>query len=172
MAVEPGTILDIAEISFGLAADRQIKETLEPIDHGELRRTVNGVLMNLTMPEFRKYRISLSAADLFPPTLAGIWKGMQVTVQPISEIADRIATGGTVRTLERDPVAGSVRCVDIDGAEVEFGLVGRLVTLTGAAAKPVKIFYRAVLTMLVVSWSADEDEWGAATSWRLELEEV
>lgn len=166
------TTLDLGDIKLGLGSDRQLRESLQPIDAGELRRTVNGTLTNLSDPAFRKYSISVSCDDLFPPTLSRIWRGAQVTVKPISELVDVIAVAGTSRTLERTPVAGSVRCVDVDGSPVACTVAGAVVTLGAAATKTVRVFFRPQLTMLVSSWSQNEDEAGAATSWSIDLEEV
>ena len=166
------TLLDLGDLALGLGADRQIKESLSPVDSGDLRRTINGALTSLVDPAFRKFKLSVSCDDMHTPGFASAWKGRQLTVRPSSDLTDLIAVGGISRTLERDPVAGSVRAVDVDGATVAFTVAGRVVTLGAAAAKTTRLFYRPVLVMLVASWSTDQDEAGATTSWQLELEEV
>jgi len=166
------SILDLGLIAIGLGADRQIKESLQPIDTGDLRRTVNGVLVSLADPAFKKYKLSVSCDDMLPPAFGSIWRGQQLTVSPVSEIADVVAVGGTSRTLERDPVAGSIRCVDIDGGTHAFTVAGRVVTLSSAATKPTRIFYRPTLTMMVSQHSVDHDEAAASVSWSLDLEEI
>jgi hypothetical protein len=67
-----------------------------------------------------------------------------VTVGCISELSYLTAGGSPART----PVTGSSRT---EGAYT---------------------FYRPSLTMRVVTFSQDTDEYGAETSWSLELEEV
>ena len=124
---------------------RGASQTLEPIQASQqLRRTVNGELIDISRPEFRKYRSRISCAEQQPPAVDGVWPGQVVTVGCISELSYLTAGGSPART----PVTGSSRT---EGAYT---------------------FYRPSLTMRVVTFSQDTDEYGAETSWSLELEEV
>ena len=124
---------------------RGASQTLEPIQASQqLRRTVNGELIDISRPEFRKYRSRISCADQQPPAVDGVWPGQVVTVGCISELSYLTAGGAPSRM----PVAGSSRT---EGAYT---------------------FYRPSLTMRVVSFSQDTDEYAAEVSWSLELEEV
>jgi hypothetical protein len=108
------------------------------------RRTVSGTLVNISPTQLRKYRRTLTCRDQMPPALDGIWPGDQVTVKCACELSYLTAGGSPDRAV----VAGSSR---VDGSHT---------------------FYRPQLTMLVVSKSQQWDEWRAATTWQIELEEV
>ena len=124
---------------------RGASQTLEPIQASQqLRRTINGELIDISRPEFRKYRSRISCADQQPPAVDGVWPGQVVTVGCISELSYLTAGGNPART----PASGSSRT---EGAYT---------------------FYRPSLTMRVVSFSQDTDEYAAQVSWSLELEEV
>ena len=138
-------VLTLSGIGVPPYSARGASQTLEPIQASQqLRRTVNGELIDISRPEFRKYRSRISCADQQPPAVDGVWPGQVVTVGCISELS-YLTSGGTP---SRMPVTGSSRT---EGAYT---------------------FYRPSLTMRVFSFSQDTDEYGAETSWSLELEEV
>lgn len=83
----PYTLMALDGISFGDYAIRGITMTLEPIDTAAIRRTINGNLRDFTAPQFRKYAVSISCEDVDAPDLAGIWKGMPVTVTCIPALS-------------------------------------------------------------------------------------
>jgi len=138
-------VLTLSGIGVPPYSARGASQTLEPIQASQqLRRTINGELIDISRPEFRKYRSKISCADQQPPAVDGVWPGQVVTVGCISELSYLTSGGSPART----PVAGSSRT---EGAYT---------------------VYRPSLTMRVVSFSQDTDEYGAETSWSLELEEV
>jgi hypothetical protein len=138
-------VLTLSGIGVPPYSARGASQTLEPIQASQqLRRTVNGELIDISRPEFRKYRSTISCAEQQPPAVDGVWPGQVVTVGCISELSYLTAGGSPART----PVTGSSRT---EGAYT---------------------FYRPSLTMRVVTFSQDTDEYGAETSWSLELEEV
>ena len=138
-------VLTLSGIGVPPYSARGASQTLEPIEAArQLRRTVNGALIDLSRPEFRKYRSTISCADQQPPAIDGVWPGRVVTVDCISELSYRTSGGTPGRTV----VPGSSR------TEGDY------------------TFYRPQLTMRVVSFSQDTDEYGATVSWSLELEEV
>ena len=136
---------DLVMVGIGVTpySARGLTERLEPIGGGAVRRTVNGTLVDVTDVAFRKYSLSLSANDQEPPALDSAWRGLQVVVDAVSRLA--YATGGSPgRTI-------------VPGSSV---VVGGFTT------------YRPRLTMLIVGWSQDKDEWQAGVGWSLDLEEV
>ena len=138
-------VLTLSGIGVPPYSARGASQTLEPIQASQqLRRTINGELIDISRPEFRKYRSRISCAEQQPPAVDGVWPGQVVTVGCISELSYLTAGGSPART----PVTGSSRT---EGAYT---------------------FYRPSLTMRVVTFSQDTDEYGAETSWSLELEEV
>jgi hypothetical protein len=146
------TVLTINGVGLPSAAARGIRQTLQPIDGAtSLRRTVNAELIDVSDSMFRKYRSTITGDDQVPPALDGVWPGMTVTVGCAVELVVE-GSGTTTSTTEpeygRPAVAGSVRH--------EGGYT----------------YYRPELTMLVVDFNVDHDEWGAQTGWTLALEEV
>lgn len=139
------SVLVITGLDAAPAAIRGATQTLDPIDQSvQLRRTINGTLVDLSDSTFRKYRSTISGNDQLPPAFDGIWPGQQVLVECIAELSYKTSGG----TPSRDVVSGSSRT---DGNFT---------------------FYRPELTMRVVSFTQDTDEYGASVSWSLELEEV
>jgi hypothetical protein len=73
-----------AEISlfFPIGSARNISTTVDQVFSGDMRRTVNGRLVDLTRPELRKFNVSMSAIGMSLPDLRGMWRGQPVTVSP------------------------------------------------------------------------------------------
>lgn len=139
------SVLVITGLGASPYALRGATQTLSPIDASvQMRRTINGSLIDLSNSAFRKYRSTISGNDQLPPAFNGIWPGLQVTVKCISELSYKTTGGSAAKTV----VSGSSRAVGD------------------------YTFYRPELTMRVVSFEQDTDEYGAAVSWSLELEEV
>lgn len=142
---DASTILVLEGMGVPPYSARGLTQTLEPIAAApDLRRTVNGTLINLSAAEFRKYRSSIRGNDQDPPAVEAVWPGKVLTVDCIVELAYESMTDGPARSV----VSGSSRSAD--------GFT----------------FYRPQLTMMVVGFSVERDEWGAAVGWALELEEV
>lgn len=125
-------------------AARGLTQTLEPITQAaSLRRSVNGGLVDLSVPELRKYRSTISCADQNVPALDDVWPGQLVTVDCVCELS-----------------------------YASYGLPSRPVVADSEREVGDFTFYRPQLTMVVVSHTVALDEWGAVTTWSLELEEA
>ena len=139
------TLLTITGVGIAPYSARGLRQTLEPIQQAAaLRRSVNGALVDLSVPELRKYRSTISCDDFNAPALDGIWPGQLVTVGCVAELSYLTAGGAPARAV----VAGSAR------------VMGDYT------------FYRPELSMRVMNHSVQTDEWGAVVSWTLELEEA
>lgn len=129
-----------------LYSARGLKGTLglaAAISGGDLRRTVNGTLIDIGAPQMRKYRLEIAGNDCAPPAVDSVWPGMQVVVDSNVEVA--FLTGGSAgRTM-------------VPGSE----------WFEGAYT-----FYCMRLTMLVVELEVQRDEWSQEVGWSLILEEV
>lgn len=124
---------------------RGLTQTLDPIEaSGNLARTVNGALLDLSATQMRKYKSTISCTDQEMPAFDGVWPGMVLTVDCVPELGYLTAGGSPGRTV----VSGSSR---VSG---------------------VWTYFRPQLSMRVVSYTVSRDEWGAATSWQLDLEEI
>jgi hypothetical protein len=136
------TVLTLTGIGVPPYSARGLTQTLEPIEQAaSLQRTINGVLHDLSLSAFRKYKSTITGSDQRPPACDGVWPGKLVEVDCIAELA--YSEGGTP---ERDAVGGS---------SVEDGFV----------------YYRPHLTMMVTGFQLSKDEWGAIIGWTMDLEE-
>lgn len=144
------TLLVIGGVGVTPYSARGLSQTLEPIEAAsQLRRTVNGELVDVAAVQLRKYRSTINCSDQQAPAFDGLWPGTQVVVQCVAELAYLTSGGPPDR-----PVA--------EVASDEFA------TRTEGAFT----FYRPELTMLVKSFRQQTDEWDAVIGWSLELEEV
>ena len=145
MPTPPETLLVISGPGVPPYSARGLTQTLDPISAASvIRRTVNGALIDLSPPQMRKYKSTISCTDMNAPALDGIWPGMVLTIDCVPELGYPTAGG----TPQRDAVAGSERTA-------------------GAWT-----YYRPRLDMVVMNYSASTNEYGAAVDWSLELEEA
>jgi len=139
------TLLSFAELDLPPYSVRALTQTLIPIDAaGNLVRSINGELMDLSASQFRKYQSVISCTDQQSPTIDGIWQGMTLTVDCICELSYKTAGGAPAKTVVTD----SSR---IEGAFT---------------------FYRPQLVMRVMQWNISTDEYGADVGWQITLEEI
>ncbi len=139
------TNLDLGALQSSPYATRGITQSLEVIEAAkQMRRTVNGTLIDISHTQFQKYRSIINGNDQVPPAFDGIWPGLTITVQCIAELSYLTSGGSPAKSV----VAGSSR---VDGDYT---------------------FYRPELSMKVVSFNTSTDEWRAVVGWVLELEEV
>jgi len=139
------TLLKISGIGMSPHAARGLTQTLNPIEQAkDLRRTINGELIDFSVEQFRKYASVISGNDQMPPGVAGVWPGRHIQVECLAELYYLTAGG----SAERPVVAGSART---EGPYT---------------------YYRPVLEMRVLDFSQSFDEWDAQVSWSLTLEEI
>lgn len=130
--------LVITGVGLPTASIRGVTQSLAPIDAASrTARTVNGALIDVSAPQFRKFRSTIECTDQNTPELSDVWPGQIVTVDCIAHLA-----GTPIR-----PVVESW----VDGAFT---------------------FYRPRLTMRVLSYNVEHNEFDAVVGWTLELEEV
>lgn len=145
------TILRLVGMGTPPYSARGISESFAPISQSvQLARTVNGALIDLSASQMRKYAISLTCSDMDPPALGFQWPGALVEIDCITELCHEITTESETQTevLEREAVPGTIR--EADGF----------------------IFYRPRMQTRIMGFDITTDEWGAAVSWTLVLEEV
>lgn len=144
------TLLVLSGMGIAPFSCRGAQQTLEPIDAAaNLRRTINGSLVDLSVSEFRKYKTSISCSDQLPPALEGVFPGTVLIVDCIAELSYQdLSPPSSPAPPLREVVSGS------DHTEDGF------------------VFYRPRLTTRVVSLSYTTDEYGAKVDWQLDLEEV
>lgn len=147
------SILVLAGIGVPPYSARGLKQTLTPIGSAlNLKRTINGELLDLSDEVLRKYASTITGTDQDPPALDLVWPGRMLTVSCIVELSQEGTLTGMDALIEDDlgrpPVTWPAR--EADGF----------------------LFYRPQLSMRVVGWDINRDEWGAVADWTLNLEEV
>jgi len=95
----PTTLLSIDGIDFSDYATRNISVVLQPIATGSLRRDVNGNLVDMTLPQFRKYRVEVLCSDHEVPNLNDIWRGKEVEVTLIPGLGVEDSSGVMTLTM-------------------------------------------------------------------------
>jgi len=148
---DTGTILVIDGIDIQRYSARGLSQTFETIEESTVQqRTVDGVLHDLSLDQFRKFRSTITCEDFDTPAIDGIYPGQQVVVDCVFELA------------YEDPLD-----------EVEVGEnASRPIVPDSARVKNGFVRYRPQLTMTVVRYSITRNEYNATSSWTLELVET
>ena len=95
------TLLAIDNIDFSQYAVRGITMTLEPIDQAaSLARDCRGVLADISLEQFRQYKVSITCTDHEAPTLVEVWPGQDVTITCIPGLGEDI-TGDPLTILAK-----------------------------------------------------------------------
>lgn len=77
----PYTLLAIDAIDFSDYAVRGITMTLEPIEQAaNLARDCRGVLADISLTQFRQYKVSITCTDHEAPALTNVWPGQDITI--------------------------------------------------------------------------------------------
>lgn len=140
------TLLTISGMGGFQYQARGLTQTLQLIAEAtDNQRTVNGKLISLGNPVFRKFKSKISCTDIDAPPLDGIWPGMLVTVHCAASLSYLTGNPGSP---SRPEVSGSSY---VQGSFT---------------------FYRPVLEMLVGTYSDNFEEWKSDNAWVLDLEEV
>lgn len=133
-----GDIVMPAGSSFGVSTSIRLIGAA-----ASMRRTVNGRLVVIADPAFRKYAVSINASDMILPPIFDLYTGQRVTV----ELATIIRERGQIPT----------RPYVFDTLQTGNGWIE----------------YRPILVCLVVEPpEMSDEEYAGTASWSIELEEV
>ena len=98
----PYTLLAIDAIDFSDYAVRGITMTLTPIDQAaHLVRDCRGELADVSIAQFRQYKISITCTDHEAPVLTDIWPGQDITVTCIPGLGAANSTGDVLIILAK-----------------------------------------------------------------------
>jgi hypothetical protein len=115
------TLLAIDAIDFSQYAVRGITMTLEPIDQAKnVARDCRGALADISVAQFRQYKISITCTDHEAPELTGIWPGQDITVSCIPGLGASNSSGDVLNILAKVTAWNSSR--DEWAAEVAWQL--------------------------------------------------
>lgn len=157
--------------SLPLLSSCNCTQTLIPIAHGQLRRTINGQLIHTGLPGHTKYQSTITGEDQAPPALENIWKGTLFQVGCLAYLTQPILRPPRIE-LARDPVPDSVVIIDDMGDYHEpLTVSGRNVTLPENKAIGF-VSYRPQLDMYAIDFQITTNEWGMKVGWVLKLEEA
>ncbi|WP_323811269.1 hypothetical protein [Yoonia sp. 67-2] len=163
----------VADIFFPPGSARGISTSIEQIESGELRRTVNGNLVDLTREELRKYAISLSCDGMSLPGFDSVWRGMICTITPPVRWIIKVEPGQNSVTFARP--AANAKMFDAETnnpfPDPIIGSNGTSATFS-AQASVAWIEYQPIFQTRVVGRSESSEEWEASATWSLELEEI
>ena len=96
----PYTLLTIDDIDFSSYAVRGITMTLAPIDQAKnLARDCRGGLADISVAQFRQYKVSITCTDHEAPVLTDVWPGQDVTITCIPGLGVSNTTGEDVLTI-------------------------------------------------------------------------
>jgi hypothetical protein len=98
----PYTLLAIDGVDFSDYAVRGITMTLEPIDQAaNLARDCRGALADISLEQFRQYKVSITCTDHEAPELTGIWPGQDITITCIPGLGVANTTGDVLIILAK-----------------------------------------------------------------------
>jgi hypothetical protein len=95
------TLLAIDGIDFSQYAVRGITMTLAPIDQAKnVARDCRGVLADISVEQFRQYKVTITCTDHEAPELTDVWPGMDITITCIPGLGEDI-TGPPLTILAK-----------------------------------------------------------------------
>jgi hypothetical protein len=96
------TLLAIDGIDFSQYAVRGITMTLTPIDQAAaLARDCRGELVDISLAQFRQFKVAISCTDHEAPELTDVWPGMDVTIVCIPGLGAANTTGDVLTIVAR-----------------------------------------------------------------------
>ena len=96
------TLLSIDDIDFSPYAVRGITMTLEPIEQAAaLARDCRGMLADISLAQFRQYKVSISCTDHEAPELTDVWPGQDITITCIPGLGAANGSGDVLTILAK-----------------------------------------------------------------------
>lgn len=139
------SVIKFAPIGTPPFSIRNATQQLDPIGQASvLRRDCNGKLVDLTPPQFKKYKTIVDCEDMSSPALNGIAVGKEIIVDCAVYLSYLTAT----ESPEREVVPGSSY---VEGD---------------------RTFFRPRLYMTITNHTVSTREFQASVNWHLEAEET
>lgn len=96
------TLLAIDGIDFSQYAVRGITMTLEPIDQAaNVARDCRGALADISLAQFRQYKVSITCTDHEAPELSDAWPGQDITITCIPGLGASNSAGDVLIILAK-----------------------------------------------------------------------
>ena len=94
------TLLAIDNIDFSQYAVRGITMTLQPIEQAkQVARDCRGALADISLAQFRQFKVSITCTDHEAPELTDIWPGQDITITCIPGLGAANTTGDVLTIL-------------------------------------------------------------------------
>lgn len=138
------TVLTISGLGGFQYQARGLSQTLSLIKEVEPERTINGKLINLGNPCFRKYSSRIICTDINAPPFDGLFRGMTVTVDCAAVLCYRTGNPGSPF---RTPAGAGWTLGDMT-------------------------FYHPTLEMMIMDLTENFEEWKCDFQWEMQLEEI
>lgn len=167
---ESSLILGVS--GFPPESARNCVQELYPIPNGEFKKSINGNLLFLESTERKRYKSVISCKDINSPIIDGIWIGSSISVGCIQNLWQSINIGETKIKLIRPPVSGSVAVVNNTGTPIKFNLLDDEINLETTHQEKIFVCFRPWLSMKVIDFSLETNEWGMSGGWKIILEEI
>ncbi|MDR1475242.1 MAG: hypothetical protein LBI30_01820 [Holosporales bacterium] len=148
------------------------KQSLSPVEIGEVLRDINGDLVRLGS-NTQKYRSVITGQDVNSIALDGIWIGAQIQVGCIQALWVCVDKDIQDVRISRPAVEGSVIAINGAGNKIDIeNIDGTSLKLRYATTEKSFIGFRPWLTTRVTNFIVQTDEWGNNCAWKLILEEI
>lgn len=96
------TLLAIDGIDFSQYAVRALTMTLVPIEQAaQVARDCRGELADISVAQFRQYKVSISCTDHEAPELTDVWPGKDITITCIPGLGAANGTGDVLTILAK-----------------------------------------------------------------------
>jgi hypothetical protein len=96
------TLLSIDDIDFSPYSVRGLTMTLAPIDQAAaLARDCRGDLADLSLAQFRQYKVTITCTDHEVPELTDVWPGQDITITCIPGLGAANTTGDVLIILAK-----------------------------------------------------------------------
>lgn len=183
------TELQISGVAIPARADDTVSVKISPEPTAsDLRRTVNGDLVNVARKVFQKYNVSISATGINIAAVVPMWPGTYVEILAPDPISLTPKAGGLKASWNRAAVGVHGRTADGRRVEpvaqppsplplFEIPSSARVAQLRASwevtfPEPVVVVFARPVLACLVTGWGSDTEDASKDASWSIELSEA
>lgn len=151
---------------------RGCEQELTPITQGDFHRNVNGELIYLGDDTHTKYKSVIKCSDKAAIATDGLYRGREIELGCIQRLWQKFEVNQRDLRLDKTPVSGSVYAYSEDNTEIPIlHTQGKSVRLQTPHTSGY-ICYRPLLSMRIVQYSLNTNEWGVKVGWQMECEEI
>jgi hypothetical protein len=151
---------------------RGCEQELTPITQGEFHRNINGDLIYLGNDTHTKYKSTIKCSDKAAIATDGLYRGREIELGCIQRLWQKFEANQREIYLDKTPVEGSLYAHSEDKTEIAIlQSTDKHIQLDVPNAGGF-ICYRPKLTMRIIQYSLNTNEWGIKVGWQMECEEI